>query len=85
MRIFACNFAAQPRQQFLTDFKDQYAKMSVVKKLPDKKFYFQPFGLQTASTSKQRLGSTNRHFFLYVGEWKFRLKLLYATRLFSTL
>ena len=57
---------------------------SSIKKLPDKKLYFQPFGLQTASTSKQRLGSTIRHFFLYVGEWKFRLKLLYATRLFST-
>ena len=88
MRIFARNFAAQPRPQFLTDFKDQCAKMSVVKssikKLPDKKLYFQPFGLQTASTSKQRIWSTNRHFFLYVGEWKFRLKLLYATRLFST-
>ena len=57
---------------------------SSIKKLPDKKFNFQPFGLQTASTSKQRIWSTNRHFFLYVGEWKFRLKLLYATRLFST-
>ena len=58
---------------------------SSIKKLPDKKFYFQPFGLQTGSTSKQRHGSTIRHFFLYVGEWKFSLKLLYATRLFSTL
>ena len=89
MRIFARDFAAQPRPQFLTDFKDQYAKMSVVKssikKLPDKKLYFQPCGLQTASTSKQILWSTIRHFFLYVGEWKFSLKLLYATRLFSTL
>ena len=88
MQISVRNFAAQPRPQFLTDFKDQYAKMSVVKssikKLPDKKFNFQPIGLQTASTSKQRIWSTNRHFFLYVGEWKFRLKLLYATRLFST-
>ena len=89
MRIFARDFAAQPRPQFLTDFKDQYAKMSVVKssikKLPDKKFYFQPFGLQTGSTSKQRHWFTISHFFLYVGEWKFRLKLLYVSILFSTL
>ena len=56
MQISVRNFAAQPGPQFSTDFKDQYAKMSVVKssikKLPDKKLYFQPFGLQTASTSK---------------------------------
>ena len=69
MRILGRNFAEGPRPQFLMDFKDQYAKMSVVKssikKLPGKKFDFQPFGLQTASTSKQRIRSTNRHFSLY--------------------